>query len=146
MAFPAPTSGASAWHITVDKRDRANLKEVLDPKLYEKEVDWLSNRLAQRVKKRAKQIVPVRTGRLKRSITVIKLPPQSGRGIVAMTPYAKFVHDGTRYMRARPFFKQAYQDVNRNMQEDVRISARRMEKRFEGSLSDYADASFLKGL
>jgi len=61
------------------------------------------NQLAMSVERYAKQLTPVDTGRLRASINT---QPQLG-GISAVvstnTDYAIYVHDGTRYMRARPF-------------------------------------------
>lgn len=54
----------------------------------------------------AKRRSPVRTGTLRRSIRGRTLSPL--RGVVGSNVhYARFVHDGTRHMRARPFITDA---------------------------------------
>ena len=63
------------------------------------------NRLAATVERYSKQLTPVRTGRLRGSInfTPASLFPQVEVG--THTSYAIYVHEGTKYMRARPFMK-----------------------------------------
>lgn len=48
----------------------------------------------------------IKTGRLRADTTVRTLTPTSAT-IGPMVDYAVFVHEGTRYMRARPFLKAA---------------------------------------
>ena len=64
------------------------------------------------------QYEAIRTGDLYRSIRAdfpVKASANSAAYTVAATmPYAKYIHEGTRYMRARPFLKdavQAYQPI-----------------------------------
>ncbi len=54
---------------------------------------------------RAKSIAPKRTGRLRDSIR------PSGLTIEAGAPYARFVHEGTRYMKPRPFLRDAIEEL-----------------------------------
>lgn len=66
-------------------------------------------RRAIRVESRAKTLCPVDTGRLRSSIRwqIVRRPA----GLVAIigsdVQYAGLVHNGTRYMRARPFLVDA---------------------------------------
>lgn len=53
----------------------------------------------------AQRRVPVRTGTLKRSMRI--LWDGSTRLIVYGAYYARFVHDGTRYIRANPWLRRA---------------------------------------
>jgi HK97 gp10 family phage protein len=53
----------------------------------------------------AQQIVPVRTGRLRNSITYTVADGQLI--IMATAPYAKYVEFGTRRMRAEPYIRPA---------------------------------------
>jgi len=64
------------------------------------------NRLAASVERFSKQLTPVATGRLRASIgfTPAKLFPQTV--VKTGTSYAIYVHEGTRFMRARPFMKE----------------------------------------
>lgn len=68
-----------------------------------------------RIDARAKQLCPVDTGRLRSSIRWQIDGIGDGRtltaSISANTKYARFVHDGTRYMRARPFLLRALQET-----------------------------------
>lgn len=133
---------ASPWQVTVDPTQRARIQKNLDPALYAKEIDDAARRLATAIQRRAKQIVPVRTGRLKRSIEVDRGTGivKTGWVVVARAPYAKFVHDGTIHMRARPFIKDAAADVNRNAQDELKATVRNIEKRWEGSGGDLPSA------
>lgn len=56
----------------------------------------------------AMQHTPVRTGTLRRSLTT----RLADRGVYvgSAVEYAKFVHEGTRYMEARPFIQQGIDD------------------------------------
>lgn len=69
------------------------------PKFLQREI----NRLAFSVERYSKQLTPVKSGKLRGSIHTS--PETFGlRAIVATrTDYAIFVHDGTKYMRSRPF-------------------------------------------
>jgi HK97 gp10 family phage protein len=58
----------------------------------------------------AKRLTPVRTGRLRDSITARQLGPLSWE-VSAETPYAIFVEYGSRSRPARPFFRPAYEKV-----------------------------------
>lgn len=56
------------------------------------------------VERNSKKNTPVRTGNLKRSITTVRL----GDDLVAVgtkVEYARFVHEGTRRMRGRPYLR-----------------------------------------
>lgn len=66
----------------------------------------LMSRIVLTVEGQTKPNTPVLTGNLKRSITT-KVENSGERGIVGTNaPYARFVHDGTRRMAARPFITQ----------------------------------------
>ena len=56
------------------------------------------------VERFAKQVTPYATGQLKRSISADIYPTIAT--IQPHTNYAIFVHEGTRYMKGRPFMKQ----------------------------------------
>ena len=59
--------------------------------------------LAFLVEGEAKQVTPVDTGRLRASIRVLTLSRPLDRIVKTHTNYAVYVHEGTRYMRGRPF-------------------------------------------
>lgn len=59
------------------------------------------DRFAFTVERKAKQEVPVDTGRLRSSITT-DIGNLRAR-VAPHTDYAVFVHEGTRYMKGRPF-------------------------------------------
>jgi len=66
--------------------------------------------LGNRIRNRAIQNAPVDTGRLRSSITLVVEgdPPDSVRITVGSdVEYARYVHDGTRYMTGRPFLVDA---------------------------------------
>jgi len=58
----------------------------------------------------AQKRTPVRHGTLRRSETTFVEPGGLRAGIGTNIRYAPFVHDGTRWMAARPFFQQAITD------------------------------------
>lgn len=73
---------------------------------YDKLLDDAALGLAGKVAKRAKEIVPVRTGRLRDSIVASK----SGKGeaeVTASAPYSIFVEMGTSRAPAQPFLRPA---------------------------------------
>ncbi len=66
----------------------------------------------------AKRRSPVDTGRLRGSISSDILPI---RAVIAPhVNYAIFVHEGTRFMRSRPFMKQATRDARGRIREIFR--------------------------
>lgn len=60
-------------------------------------------RIAFRIEGEAKKVTPVDTGRLRASIRVAPSVKVLEATIQPHTNYATYVHEGTRYMRARPF-------------------------------------------
>jgi HK97 gp10 family phage protein len=63
-------------------------------------------KLAFRIERNAKQLTPVDTGRLRASILTQPMFGGFGAKVSTNTDYAIFVHEGTRYMRARPFMSE----------------------------------------
>jgi len=62
------------------------------------------------VERESKKVTPVDTGRLRASITPNYLKPLEG-ALGPHTEYAIFVHEGTRYMKARPFMKKGVEEA-----------------------------------
>ncbi len=60
-----------------------------------------------RVERESKLIAPVDTGRLRNTISPSMSVGGGGVIIGAYTEYARFVHDGTRFMKGRPFLTDA---------------------------------------
>lgn len=60
-------------------------------------------KLAFSVEGEAKQVTPVDTGRLRASVRVLPMVRLLEAVIQPHTDYAFYVHEGTKYMRARPF-------------------------------------------
>ena len=87
------------------------------------------------IARRARRLVPVDTGRLKRSI---RIDPARGRkpawvraGYERRQPnYARFVHDGTRHVRGRPFLTNAQLQTRRQQLSAFTRAARRELRRF----------------
>lgn len=71
--------------------------------------------LGVRVQNAARQRAPVDTGRLRSSIATTRPEARGDRTLVVRigsnVRYAIFVHEGTRYMRARPFLREAINEV-----------------------------------
>ena len=88
------------------------------------------NRIAANVERFGKQLSPVDTGRLRTSIHFSHSYPRTLQAIVDTgTDYAVFVHEGTRYMRGRPF-----------MEEGAKYGA----QNFAGIIGDRLDEAFVK--
>lgn len=71
--------------------------------------------VGQRIEDEARRLCPVDTGLLKSTIKAKWQPTLLKYTVTADTPYAVFVHNGTRYMKARPFLAQAVDIVSRSM-------------------------------
>jgi hypothetical protein len=60
----------------------------------------VTNRAAKKIARRARALAPVRTGRLRKSITVVDAhrtgSDEMTAEVVATAPYSVFVHEGTR--------------------------------------------------
>jgi len=72
----------------------------------------------------SKRLTPVDTGRMRASISVASSLALRAEPHVVISPhtkYAKFVHDGTRFMTARPFMTRGYENsrakIKRQMNE-----------------------------
>lgn len=81
----------------------------------------LMQKITLTVLRHSQQRTPVRFGHLRRSETT-RVEPGGLRGWVGTNVrYAPFVHEGTRFMAARPFFEQGMQDsrgeIDRLLQE-----------------------------
>lgn len=81
------------------------------------------NYLAASVERFAKQLTPVDTGRLRASIHYSPADLFLTSIVSTNTDYAVFVHEGTKFMRGRPFMKygamfaqvNAYNDINKRL-------------------------------
>ena len=74
----------------------------------------LMGRITGYVERKSKERTPVRTGHLRRSVTS-RVEAAGERGIVGTNvSYARHVHQGTKYMRGRPFLKQGL-DASRQL-------------------------------
>lgn len=74
------------------------------------EVDRIMENLAERTKSRIQQFCPVRSGKLKNSISISK-NKQMDYNVSSDKEYAKYVEYGTSSMPARPFFRTAINSV-----------------------------------
>ena len=63
------------------------------------------NRLAASVERYAKQLTPVKTGLLRGSISFTPVSITLQSIVSTHRDYAIYVHEGTMYMRSRPFMK-----------------------------------------
>lgn len=61
---------------------------------------------------------PIKTGALRRGIQIREVKPMRAVIIPASsTPYAKYVHEGTKRMKARPFFNITVEEKQKKVQE-----------------------------
>ncbi len=69
--------------------------------------------------RRARELAPVRTGRLRDSIRISRA--RRGEAIVEATaPYAGYVEYGTRYMKPRPYMRPAAAEAVEKLREKLR--------------------------
>ena len=80
------------------------------PQAIQKSLDGTAGVLADMTTARAKQIVPVRTGTLQRSIETRRLGPCK-YAVETVVEYAPLVEFGTMYMRAQPFMRPALNEM-----------------------------------
>src|SRR3989442_9076386 len=116
----------SEVHVTIENEsDILQLYQTLPHEIFD-EVQNILHDGARRVAERAREIVPVRSGRLRDSIIV------EGGGIeadvdeafqpiavVATAPYASFVEDGTSKMTPRPFLEPALGEIEPEVMAEV---------------------------
>ncbi len=88
-------------------------------------------KLAFMIERESKQRTPVDTGRLRASIRVSPKITPLQQIIQPNTNYAFFVHEGTRYMRARPFMTLGSKEASKQFEP---MFAKDLEKQFKGSL------------
>lgn len=103
-------------HVTIN----SNAAELA--KKFDKDVERIKRFLEDAVKKAtflvergAKIKVPVDTGRLRSSIET-SVMPMTGT-VRTLVSYAVYVHDGTRYMRPRPFMRDAADEAQNEIEE-----------------------------
>ena len=77
------------------------------------------------VERSAKQNTPVDTGRLRSSISNNIRPMHAE--VRTNTNYAVYVHEGTRYMSARPFMRDAVREVSQQVNSIVREELKVLE-------------------
>lgn len=97
--------------ITLSIENLGSLRDAFS-KAPKKMTDALNTAIKQSiftVQREAQINTPVRTGRLRASYTSTFTPLEGDVGPTAN--YAIYVHDGTRYMRARPFLTNAVKTV-----------------------------------
>ena len=78
------------------------------------------SKIALRVERYSKQLTPVDTGRLRASIATSWLVGQIGAIVQPNVNYAIFVHEGTRYMRGRPFMEKGADFAKQYIEGDIR--------------------------
>lgn len=94
------------------------------------------DRLTLQGERFAKQVVPVRTRHLRRSITT---QPATWAGSTVSgawgtaTTYAPYVEFGTRYMAAQPYMRPAMQRVNPLVSQEISAALRRIIGKLEAA-------------
>ena len=88
-----------------------NIQKKMQGMASNEKIEKMLDLLALEVEREAKIRCPVRTGRLRNSITTAK--KQKERYVGTSVSYAPYVHNGTYKMAARPFLLQAFLDVKR---------------------------------
>lgn len=75
-----------------------------------------TEKLAFNTERFGKQLTPVLTGQLRGSIGVSSLiGGLTGHMVSTNKNYAIYVHEGTKYMRARPFLREGLEFAKRNL-------------------------------
>ena len=86
--------------------------------------------------RRSKLRTPVRTGRLRASEKVklsVAAPFPQTIEIGTNLEYAEFVHEGTRFMEARPFFVWGFEDAESDIQGFYDEAGEEIERRWRGN-------------
>jgi HK97 gp10 family phage protein len=96
------------FEVAVENEDFQRKMERL-PESIRKWVQQALQQIAQMVMMRARQLAPVRTGRLMQSIYA-QMEGEYAFKVVCYVPYALFVEFGTRYIMPRYFLTRALQE------------------------------------
>lgn len=89
-------------------------------------------KIAFRIEGEAKKVTPVDTGLLRSRITTSILGEGLRAEIEPRVHYGIFVHEGTRYMRARPFLVWGARNATGTLERDV---ARDLDSMIESALN-----------
>lgn len=94
--------------VHIEIKNAAQIKSAFrrSPYLMAKNLSGAVRRVAYKVEGQSKQITPVRTGFLRRS-HVTSFQSALRATIEPTASYAYFVHEGTRFMKGRPFLSDA---------------------------------------
>jgi len=97
--------------------DLQDFKKTLKrlPRDLNKEIGKAMRKSILLIEKKAKPITPVDTGRLRASIRPDFIRTYEG-AIAPHTDYAIYVHEGTRYMKGRPFMTKALQQSSESIE------------------------------
>lgn len=100
--------------ITIKLKNFDKIQETLkkSPRKMGQELAVAIKKSALMIERESKKLTPVDTGRLRSSI-VSDIRPMRAT-IAPHTDYAIFVHEGTRYMKSRPFMKEGVEKVDVN--------------------------------
>lgn len=96
-------------------RIKASVNRVVEDRLY---------RIGERVVARARQLAPVRTGRLRSSIDFVVAgegPERRTLSIQALVPYAIYQEFGTRFMAPHPYIRPALNEIGRIWGADIEM-------------------------
>lgn len=95
-------------NVNIEIKNARQIKSAfnMSPYLMTKNLSLAIKRVALNVTKQSQRITPVKTGFLRRSHTT-KFETPLRASIEPMASYALYVHDGTRFMKARPFLADA---------------------------------------
>src|SRR5262245_16417073 len=122
MTLTGPEQMAAAWNEHALNIARYGMKGAIDVLFKQGEL-------------RARSESPVRTGFLRSSIK--SEATSTGAVLMAEAPYAAFVDQGTRYMKARPFFTNAVRYIQDNMgrviQQAINEQAGRTSRKYFGA-------------
>lgn len=111
---------------TIPTLKRVNEKLSKIPRRIDKGLSALIKRTAFEIEGEAKKVTPVDTGRLRASIYTDIRPMFAS--IQPKTNYAIYVHDGTRYMKGRPFMTIAAEKVGDRVGRDLKITIKKAIK------------------
>ena len=109
------------YKVSIQNVDQIQKLLAEKPKETEREVGKAIKKAVYKVNEKAKRKSPVDTGLLRTSMTA---EPRGMEGeIYAGVHYAIYVHEGTRFMRKRPFLanavKESERDIERYLEEAI---------------------------
>jgi len=119
------------FNIKIDGLEKLRRKWNSAPAKIKKMTQDALVRAGYLVEGESKRITPVDTGRLRASISLSSSLALRAEPHVVISPhtnYAFYVHEGTRYMKARPFMTKGYHAAKNKIKSEMRSLLKNVNK------------------